>query len=313
MTARILLLALLPIIAITIYMDAQSYDPSTLDFSKNPGEQKLLTLLPQKIVNLQRSTEVRIFTRDNLFELVNGHAEYYLSAGFKTAAVTLYRQEGDKPNKPSLGVDIFDMDSSENAFGVLMEEGQQGKTIDIGALGVDLGETILFMAGRYYVKVITFAKGEEHKKLAGAVAKNIGIDKAILPQFTRFPEDGALPGGRGFFRSDYMGVELFTNVFEQKYQRDGKEFRAFLITPSVDAKTFAEKIVAHYAKFDIAVKLKDLDGTTVYYVHDPYEGWTFIVKENAIIGVAELEDENDRLAFLTEVNKINGSNNPLRP
>lgn len=302
MASRISLLLLLPVFVAALYFDGQRYDPETLEFARTPGE-KLLRYLPESVAELTRDREVRFFNKDNLFEHVNGHAEFYLSAGFESVAVATYRMEGDPPGTPSVTVDFFDMGSPENAFGVMAEEGEGAKPINIGRFGVKTRQTILFVSGRYYVKVVAFIKRYRPVNLAKAVAKNIGDSGDDLPQFARFPEEGADLAMRGYILRDYMGHEILTGVFEQKYRRGDAEFTAFLFKPKEGGVSFAKNAKSYFSNLDIEVAPVMRDGMTVYDVKDPYEPWSFVIDGDYILGVTEIEKLEGRVDYLSEVYK----------
>ncbi|MBF0158136.1 MAG: hypothetical protein HQL58_01300, partial [Magnetococcales bacterium] len=149
--ARLLLLALLPLLAYGIYWQGQQYDPALLDFKS--GGNSMAALLPRQADQWQRQAEVRLFSRDNLYEYINGHAEYFLGAGFRSLAVAEYRLPTDGP-QPSVVVDLYDMAEPIHAFGVLMDEmGDRGEAVMIGEGGLQSQRSLGFMTGRYYVKL----------------------------------------------------------------------------------------------------------------------------------------------------------------
>ena len=43
----------------------------------------IAALLPATLLGRKQASKVRSFSRDTLYEYVNGHAEYYISAGFR--------------------------------------------------------------------------------------------------------------------------------------------------------------------------------------------------------------------------------------
>ncbi|MEE9464267.1 MAG: DUF6599 family protein, partial [Candidatus Neomarinimicrobiota bacterium] len=74
----------------------------------------LAQLMPGTVEDWQTGRADKIYNRENLYEYINGGAELYLSYGFLQMISRTYTKSG----KPDIVVDIFDMGSSRNAFGV---------------------------------------------------------------------------------------------------------------------------------------------------------------------------------------------------
>lgn len=299
MTARLGLYLLLPIFALAIYVDGQRYDPSAMDY-KGQRVSALTGFLPANMDGLSRDGQPRVFTKDNLFELVDGHAEFFISAGFKQSAVAGYRIAGDDGGIPVINIDVYDMGSPENAFGVMTEESAQAEAFDVGFMGVKTGESAMFIKGPYYVKLTAFGKGAD-KLTASARA----IDRAMtgvastLPQFDRLPDKGST--GKNYVRKDYLGMDFFSGVFEKKYKRDGDEFSAFVMTPKDGAEALVSKALAFYKSSGAKTQTVESGKTKGWDIADKYEGsMTLTVAGPDVVGVKGLADGNARIAFLAE-------------
>jgi hypothetical protein len=256
--------------------------------------------LPANLGGLLRDGQPRVFTKDNLFELVNGHAEFFIAAGFKQSAVAGYKIAGEESGMPVINIDVYDMGTPENAFGAMTEEGAQAEAFDVGFMGVKTGESVMFIKGPYYVKVTAFGKGAEKlPACARAVDKAMTGVASTLPQFDRLPDKGAT--GKNYVRKDYLGMDFFTGVFEKKYKRGGVEFSAFVMTPKDGAEALVHKALSFYKQSGATTeavetgKLKGLD------IVDKYEGpITLTVSGRDVIGVKGLADGNARIEFLAE-------------
>jgi hypothetical protein len=136
--------------------------------------------LPERVAGWANSGEDKVHTRDNLFEYIDGGAELYLSYGFSSALSRTYSREGE----PDLVVDVFDMTSSKNAFGVFS---QSRETIG-SAFGQGSQYTkglLLFWKDRYYVSILASPETEAARTAVFELAR--AIDAAI-------PGKGPLPG-----------------------------------------------------------------------------------------------------------------------
>src|SRR3990172_10381103 len=118
---RLLLLALLLVIALIIYFTGQHYDPALIQFDQS-GQGQGVSVLPDEVNGLKKTGQIRQFTKENLYEYVNGHAEYFISAGFAGLLVGEYASSGTDASRPDIQTEIYDMGRSIQAFGILMDE-----------------------------------------------------------------------------------------------------------------------------------------------------------------------------------------------
>ena len=105
-------------------------------------------LLPMKIGDYQSDGKDEFYDRNTAFRYMDGAAELYRSYGFKLLMVRRYM----KTDHPPLIVEIFDMGSSEDAFGVFSYE-TGDEEVSIGQ-GSDFGGGLLrFWKGKFFVNV----------------------------------------------------------------------------------------------------------------------------------------------------------------
>lgn len=125
-------------------------------------------------------TDAALYNRENLYDYINGGAELYLSYGFQDLVTHMYQKEG----QPDIIVDLFDMGTSENAFGVfthsreeISEEFGQGSQYTAGLL--------LFWKDRYYVSILGSPETAESRAAVYDMAGKID---------SRIKNKGELPG-----------------------------------------------------------------------------------------------------------------------
>src|SRR4030042_2566564 len=88
-----------------------------------------------------------------LFKYIDGAAELYLAYGFQNLTVRRF----EKPKQPPLMVELYEMVSSEDAYGVFSFE-HQDDAVGIGQ-GSEFGGGLLrFWKGKYFVSI--YAEGE---------------------------------------------------------------------------------------------------------------------------------------------------------
>jgi len=132
----------------------------------------------------------RVFAGRELTDMIDGAAERYFRYGFKAAARLDYSNpEVDNP----ITVDVYDMGTAADAFGIHSLAGMTGSQVDIGNDGVYSPPTLLFWKGKYLVHVYAVSRSAEAEEavmtLGRALAGRID-DVGARPEIVSlFPED----------------------------------------------------------------------------------------------------------------------------
>lgn len=149
--------------------------------------------LPESVSGWTAAGDDKIYTTETLFEYIDGGAELYLSYGLSAVFARSYAREGE----PDITVDLFDMGSSENAFGVFSHSREvidstfgQGSQYTKGLL--------LFWKDKYYVSILSSPETVASKAAVFALARE--IEKEI-------PRVGPLPGVLALLPPDSLIVE----------------------------------------------------------------------------------------------------------
>ena len=276
--ARAGLLLLVPLLLVLVWWNGQSYDAGLIRFERAAPGEALEGKLPDKLGGLQRAGAVRAFRPETLFEYVNGHADYYLKAGFQRLVTAEY----GPPEAPVLVVDLFDMGKGLHAFGVLMEEaGSDPRPAELGEMGFAGARDARFMVGPYYVRMTVFTEGTDPLPVARAVAQGLeGAEGAELS--FRFPDFGTATGTR-FVKSSYRGLEFLMNVVERRFAGADGELVAFLLLEG--AEKAVRNLTAFLSADGIPFEARPVGSSKVYLVDDPYEGpWFFAPLGNRLVG-----------------------------
>lgn len=125
-------------------------------------------LLPTAVDGWEVTEKDQIYTRDNLHKYINGGAELYLSYGFADVVSRRY----SRPDQPEIVVDVFNMNTSQNAFGVFSHSREtveqtfgQGSQYTAGLL--------LFWKDNYYVSILASPETPESKLAVSSLARHI--------------------------------------------------------------------------------------------------------------------------------------------
>jgi hypothetical protein len=303
---HLLLLALLPIIGLVVYIEGQSYDPALIQFASSEiSTGSEAALFPRDIEGFNRSGPVRLFSKENLYEYVNGHAEYFLSAGFEQLAVGEYIQTGTEPDQPDLVVDIYDMGKAIQAFGVLSDEaGDDPSYLKAGMMGAKTPQGISFVSDKYYVKISSYRDTVPVDLFAVRIHRAIGSSSDALSAFSLFPDFDTVVATR-FVKEAYRGIDFAKNVLEREYRIQDSTVHVSLITADdVEIKKLISSYFGFFQDSGTEVTKLKKDGLELYKVLDPYEGdWYLIPFSKALFGIYGADEERILDTFLVSLRR----------
>ncbi|MDY7032198.1 MAG: DUF6599 family protein, partial [Thermodesulfobacteriota bacterium] len=157
-------------------------------------------ILPKTFHGWKLSGEPERYSPKNLFDYINGGAELYLSFGFKE----LYVARFHKDKAPPFEVDLFDMGSSEDAFGVFRHD-LEDEDVGIGQGSEYGGSWLRFWKGQYYVYIYSEGEGTSTKEallgLGRKIAERIETPGAKPDLVNKIPKQGVIPKSLRFFHN----------------------------------------------------------------------------------------------------------------
>ncbi len=250
-----------------------------------------------QIKGWKTSGDIIIYRPANLWKYIDGAADSFINYDFQILKLREFRK-----NDVIVTVDIYDMGSPINAFGIYStERPDDAKPLAIGSEAVVIAPySALMLKDRFYVKVM-IQQGQLTVKDGEEILKDVS---ASLPGTSEFPSElrmlpqkDMIPGTLKYITSGYMGLSEINNVVSADYRApDGKGYRSFVIfTPKKDQadgtwKTLNEKWQKETQK-----------DKTVLYREVPYEGFIGVVISNGMItGVSGVEDKAWLLKLLLE-------------
>jgi hypothetical protein len=131
-------------------------------------------------VNGWKRREVSFYDKRNIFDYIDGAGELYISYNFRLLMSARYEKIG----APAIIVDLFDMGSSEDAFGVFtFERGEE--SAGIGQNSYYRGGLLTFWKSQFFVSIYAEEENEETKNAIFQIARE--IENSIK-------EEGKLPG-----------------------------------------------------------------------------------------------------------------------
>lgn len=281
-----MLLAILPVIVALLIYKGQTYDPALINFSPSQATiDSLSGFFPDEIETLSRSGQIRTYTGENLYEYVNGHAEYFISSGFVKLSVGEYSM--NSKDDPDVVIDIYDMGKSIHAFGILSDE-SGGNITDIhsGLTGFKNPGGLGFIKGQYYIKISSFSNTASPESFMESLNRRISAGPDPFPEFTDLPDIGQIVTTR-FIKEAYRGLYFINNVIEREYNVNGKTVQVFVLSENSEIiKNIVNSFIKYFNDSDIKFTESQERGNTVYKVTDPYEGnWVLISSSDSIFGI----------------------------
>lgn len=293
LTYRLLLLLLLPAVAAAIYIKGQRYDSALIKFKPLSEEASSITF-PREIEGFSLAGQPRRYNKENLYEYINGHAEYFIGAGFVSLFVGEYAKKSSEKKQPDAAVEVYDMGKDIQAFGIIADESKMGcKEIKLGAKGYKSPQGISFIKGRYYVKISSFAKDAPLIKIAEAVEKNISERSDAFSAFSKFPALGEVVATR-FIKEAYRGLDFLPNVLEREYRVKGKRIQVFLVTGNEkEMQRLGTAFFDFFKKSDVKYQTVEKYNKRFYKIIDPYEGdWYLLLSKDAMFGIYGAENDD---------------------
>jgi hypothetical protein len=291
---------LLPAMAAALYLEGQRYDSALINFQSVPG-QSLEPYLPREIAGFQRTGQIQGYNKENLYEYVNGHAEYFIGAGFEQLAVADYVRSGSDSIQADAVVEIYDLGKQIQAFGVLADEaGEHPLESGVGLTGFRSAQGLNFVTGQYYIKVRAFNEVVPAMAFARSIENEMGEGSDALGLFEKFPDLGTVVNTR-FIKEAYRGLGFVENVIEREFDISGNRIHVFLVTGDEGStEELTDAFVAYFKESGIpyAPLQGEADG---YEVQDPYEGtWYLVRSKEALFGIFGAADRDILKKFIKD-------------
>jgi hypothetical protein len=239
------------------------------------------SFVPPVIPGWEQDGDVEVFTADNLYNHIDGAAEFYFSYNFQSLWVTRY-----KKGEAEITLEVYDHGDPVHAFGIYsMERPDNAAVSAIGAEGYFEESILNFVTGKYYVKMFSFRELNAGSGILLSTAKNFAprLEKdPRLPVIVKqMPTENLVHNSCQFIPDNFMGLELLGSAFRASYKTaDGTLTLFVLERKSADEAALILKKYHEFVKKDPG-ELKE--GS--YLIEDPFNGKVFLYwKNNYIIG-----------------------------
>lgn len=223
----------------------------------------------------------RVYVPSDLWDLINGAADTYLSYNF----IDLHLADYNNDAGVNIRVELYRHSTFNNTFGIYTtERSPDYNFIDIGSQGYLEEGALNFLCGYYYIKITTGDQGDDAQhslvEIARNVETNLKQDKNWPDIFRIFPS-GPLPYSEHYIAENFLGFEFLHSAFIADYSKDGDDFQVFIIR--TDDPQEVLEMLGKYLKF---AKQDPPISDGLYKILDPYNGdIDVILKGNTLAGI----------------------------
>jgi CubicO group peptidase (beta-lactamase class C family) len=236
------------------------------------------------------------FTPENLYEQINGRAEYYLA--YDVMGMTFASLDKSSDSSIFVNLSIYDMGTPTNAFGVFSgERPLEAPRLKLGRDAYHTGANHYIFQGQYYIQITAAANTDELRQVCMDLAEKVTdlLQDSGQPVWglTALPETDRVPQSIQYFLVDALGLDFMRNTYTAKYYRGETIVSVFLSqqdSPESARETVA-KFKEHAILYGKGVDILSEDG--VELVSCDMDGSYDIVfqKGRLVAGVTEVKDK----------------------
>jgi hypothetical protein len=246
-----------------------------------------------------------VYTPGNLWDLINGAAESYLSYDF----VDLHLGDYEHASGTVIHAEVYRHSTPVNAYGIYTaERSPEYQFVEVGTQGY-LEEGVLnFLTGQFYVKLYSTDSGAEVQKALQKIGEKISghLDQEnSMPELLKhFPSSGRLPYSDQYIRENFIGFDFLHSAFTVGYEGG---FKLFVIQgkDADEILEIARKYLAFTKQGIDPAHTKDL------VIKDPYNGdIPAIIQGQYLVGIIDgsaNEDARTLLEILASALSTGGS------
>jgi hypothetical protein len=245
----------------------------------------------------------RVYTPDDLWDIIDGAAGAYLSYDFIDLNLAEYQQGED-----IVHVELYRHSTPENTFGIYASERNTDYSfIDIGTEGYCSEGILNFLAGFYYVKIYSVSKSKEIgsaiRQIAGEIVKALGQEHRWPAELQLFPGRNKIERSEQYISRNFMGFDFLGSAFTAEYSDNGT-FRLFIIhgKQQDDLKAMLGKYLAFTGQ------TIDPLPSGPFLIKDPYNGdIKAMIIQDYLFGVVGCRDQEAGVKYLELVkSKLSG-------
>ena len=246
------------------------------------------------------------FTAENLYEQIDGRAEYYIA--YDVIDLTFASFDKNETIGQSINVSVFDMGTPTNAFGVFSgERSNVSEQTPLGRESYCTGANYYIWKGQYYIRIIAMDTTEELKRIgmgfAQKITDSLHDSGETVWGLCVLPDKQLVSQSVQYFLVDALGLDFLTNTYTARYYKNGEMISVFI--SHQEFAQAAQNIVIEYGEY----AEKYGNGVSSHTVHgiemsvcDMGTNCDIIFrKKNVVAGIIDVADKNLGLRWAYEL------------
>lgn len=225
----------------------------------------------------------KVYTSENLWQLINGAADIFLTYNFEDLHIAEYEN-----NDEMIRVELYRHKTVDDTYGIYSAERMPDyPQVSLGTQGYKSEGVVNFFAGNYYVKIMSAGVKESDEKnillIAEKVQAKLNQPTSMPAVLKLFPEDGMVYLSDSYIAQNFMGYSFFHHAFVMKYENPAG-FQMFIIYLPDQVQQMTDL----YIKQVKIENVKETEGILV--IKDQFNGTVFLKQYHGyLIGVMNTE------------------------
>ena len=260
---------------------------------------RLHRMLPDRIIDWIAEPADHVYDEKTIFRYINGSAEVYKAYNMKQCLSRRYSTSSG----PNIVLDIFDMQTSQDAFGVFTHD-TDGETMPIGQGALYRPGWLSFWKHRFFISIYMEEETDSAKKavleLGKEIAALIDRDGAKPHIISRLPKEGLQTEKIHYLHhpvilnyhyyladENILNITAHTEAVLASYKTRGESARLLLVVypDNHDALKALKRFAQTYLRVESAVGIARLEN----------KKWAAITPKGALLAVV-LESDSRSLA-----------------
>ncbi len=240
---------------------------------------------------------VLTFSPENLYEQIDGRAEFYLA--YDVVDMTFASYEKGAEAGQFIDVSVYDLGVPTHAFGVFAGE----RTFDAPELGLGRGSyrsgaNYYIWKGQYYIQIIASDTTEDLQRYGLSIGREVA---GVLPDdgeavwgLEVLPLQDRVHGSEQFFLVDALALDFMRNTYTAEYTRSGTVVTTFVSRRdnAESARDALDRYVEYAEQYGDAVEHLTVDGVQLIACDMGDEHDVVFRKGILVGGVTAVEDRN---------------------
>ena len=211
-------------------------------------------LVPTYMSGWKSDGQDAAYDRKTLYDYIDGGAEVYLAYGFRQVLARRLLRTG----QPAITVDLFDMGSSADAYGIFSFE-REGADVGIGQDSEYAAGFLRFWKGNFFVSVLADRETPESREavmeIGRAIASNIKSEGERPKIIARLPSGNPIRTSIRYFH-EKSGLDYHYFIADKNILGLGKDTEVVLAQYKIGSSKFQFMLV-RYLKTDKALAAFD--------------------------------------------------------